>query len=334
VVNKVNLTFWAEQQKAALIDAGVNPLDAETAVQWVVDNLPPGADPDTWLPAQQAIIDAVRSDKTGALVDAKAYWYSSDDVPARYNTILNAQPVADEEEGREVGRDVAVGVLLWLFLRNQGRYATAKPFRPAAQRSIRTLLDGTVAAEERNISGTITAYHEGDIAPAVWHRHTQAQLQRLHLNYRALGGGGYAMLSDNDYLSIDAELMSDYAYLHGFAEDIRDGNSTIAQSQARGGLYVGNARIHYWAALGAAMAYTAMRDEVLLERRVLGATRQNCKDCLDMYDQGWQYDGTLPEPGIGSQCRRNCRCSKVYTTVAHTEMYDWIGTKRNANRSR
>lgn len=317
-----------------MIDAGVNPLDAEAAVQWVIDNLPAGEDPDTWLPARQVVIDAVRSAKNDALVDAKAYWYSSD-TPARFNGILNAQPVADEEEARDVGRDVAAGaILFWLFLRNRGQYATAKPFQMAAPNSIRTLLDTSVSAEERATADLLNAVHEGDVAPAPWQRHTQTQLRRLHLNCRALGAGGYAMLGDNDYLGIDAELMSDYGYLHGFAADLRDGVGTLPQRRERGALYVGNARIQYWVALGGAMAVTALGGDVLLERRSLGPVAKNCRDCLDYYDSGWQLEGTLPEPGRSSQCRQNCRCRKIYTTVPHIEIGDWIGTKRHANRSR
>jgi hypothetical protein len=148
-----------------------------------------------------------------------------------------------------------------------------------------------------------------------------------------LGAGGYAMLTDNDYLSIDAELMSDCGYLHGFASDLRDGVGTLPQNQARGGLYVGNARIQFWIAMAGAMAATIVDNDVLIERRTLGPS-EHCRDCLDYYDSGWQLEGTLPEPGQSSQCRQNCRCRKIYTTVPHTELGDWIGTKRNASNSR
>lgn len=330
----MNRTLWAEQQKQALIDAGVNPLDAQQAVQWVIDNKPADADPDTWLPAPHHIVDLARDAQTGVTTDAKAYWHSHEAIPQRYNAILSAQPVADEEEGKDVGRDIAVGILLlWLFLRNRGQYATAKPFRAASLSSIHTLLDSSVAAEDMAIAATITGFHDGNIAPSTWHRYTQVQLRRLHLNYRALGAGGYAMLTSTDYQIIDAELVSDYTYLHRFAADIRDGNSTLAESQNRGGLYVGNARTEYWGALGSVLASIGFDDQVLLERRLLGPA-EHCIDCLGYYDAGWQRAGTLPAPGQQSRCRQNCRCIKIYTTVPYTEIAAWIGTKRNASRFR
>jgi len=325
----MNLTLWAERQKQALIDAGVNPLDAQQAVQWVIDNLPAGADPSTWLPAAHHIIDLVRDAQSDVVIDAKAYWHSDEAIPARYNAILSAQPVDDEDEGRDVGRDVAVGILLlWLFLRNRGQYATAKPFRPAPMKSVHGLLDTSVSAEERAIAATITACYDGDLAPAVWNRYTQVQLRRAHLNYRALGAGGYDMMSPSDYQAVDTELLSDYAYLHRFATDIRDGNNTLAEAQNRGGLYIGNARTEYWGALATMLLATGIGDSVLLERRRLGHA-EHCIDCLGYYDLGWQRAGTLPDPGMQSRCRQNCRCIKIYHTVPYTEMGAWIGTKRN-----
>lgn len=47
------------------------------------------------------------------------------------------------------------------------------------------------------------------------------------------------------------------------------------------------------------------------ERRILGLG-DHCPDCLRYAAMGWQPIGTLPDPGVGSVCRANCRCRKEY----------------------
>lgn len=325
----MNLLLWSEVQKASLIDAGVHPHDAERAVSWVVDHLPPGQDPDTWMPAREVVIDAVRAAQRESIVDAKAAWYSDDAVPSRFQNILSAQSVANADEGRDRGAELAGGLLLlYLFLRDERRYYTARPFRPVSDASIRNLLSAHVSSQESAISDLTTGFHDGGIAPAVWLQQMQIQLRRIQMNYRALGAGGYDMMGDGDYLAIDAELMSDYSRLHDFATEI--GDMTLPQAQARSQMYVGNARIQFWAAL-AALVGGSGGATIPLMRRVLRPA-DHCRSCVEYSARGWQRAGSLPQPGQQSECRTNCRCYVLYTAVPSNELDEWIGTRRNANR--
>lgn len=81
-------TRWANQQVNAAIGIGINPIDAQRAVQWVLDNLPPGADPATYtFPA-----DAMEQDISDPRFrdDARVAWYGNEDIPAAYKRLLDA----------------------------------------------------------------------------------------------------------------------------------------------------------------------------------------------------------------------------------------------------
>lgn len=38
--------------------------------------------------------------------------------------------------------------------------------------------------------------------------------------------------------------------------------------------------------------------------------------------------GTMPPPGVGSVCRSNCKCGKIYRAVPDVDVALWIGTKQ------
>lgn len=69
----MDLAKWAEQEIAALISIGTNPVDAQHTVDWVLANLPQGADPRTWIPTAADLARTELSDKEAAS-DAKAVW--------------------------------------------------------------------------------------------------------------------------------------------------------------------------------------------------------------------------------------------------------------------
>lgn len=78
-------TKWAEKETQALIVAGVNPLDAQRSVSWTLANMPPGADPATWIPSLSDLDTPV--DKAAAQ-DALAAWFAR--APVKYKRLLSA----------------------------------------------------------------------------------------------------------------------------------------------------------------------------------------------------------------------------------------------------
>ena len=84
---------WADRQVAELIDAGDDPLDAEKFVAQALAMIPPDADPETWVPTAVAAARMAQITDTD-IEDARADWYASDDVPARFKRLLDAKEAA------------------------------------------------------------------------------------------------------------------------------------------------------------------------------------------------------------------------------------------------
>lgn len=81
------LQTWANDQVAALISCGVDPLDAQNTVKRVLARLPDGADPRVWIPpADGGNVEITEDD----LVDARADWYADENVPDKFRMILDA----------------------------------------------------------------------------------------------------------------------------------------------------------------------------------------------------------------------------------------------------
>lgn len=76
---------WAEKEIQALINAGVNPLDAQRSVNWTLTHMPPNADPAKWIPAASDLDTPV--DKA-SVQDAAAVWFER--VKPKYKRLLNA----------------------------------------------------------------------------------------------------------------------------------------------------------------------------------------------------------------------------------------------------
>ena len=78
---------WAEQQIAALVEIGVDLIEAQRSIKWILENLPDGENPATWIPtADQMWSEITQSD----IDDARADWYASDAVPPKYKRLLDA----------------------------------------------------------------------------------------------------------------------------------------------------------------------------------------------------------------------------------------------------
>lgn len=80
---------WATKQINAAIAIGVNPIDAARAAKWVLDHLPPGADPDTYIFSADEMMEDLTSE--AILADARADWFSK--VDPRDARLLDATGV-------------------------------------------------------------------------------------------------------------------------------------------------------------------------------------------------------------------------------------------------
>jgi len=83
-------TAWAEQQIKELLTLGVDLADAQASIAFVLDNLPAGDDPATWIP-DAALLDEPLDD--AAIDDARIAYYAGDHIPARFKRLLDAGEV-------------------------------------------------------------------------------------------------------------------------------------------------------------------------------------------------------------------------------------------------
>jgi len=79
---------WQEEQITILIDAGIEPSEAQRSTDWVLAHLPPGADPAEWVPSWWQLVTQL---DTVDVQDARVDWYASDRIPARFKRLLDAQ---------------------------------------------------------------------------------------------------------------------------------------------------------------------------------------------------------------------------------------------------
>lgn len=80
---------WAKAQFATLVELGVNPIDAQASIDWVLSHLPFGADPAIYVFPDSALVDELTTREV--IADARIAFYASDDVPTKYKRILDAR---------------------------------------------------------------------------------------------------------------------------------------------------------------------------------------------------------------------------------------------------
>lgn len=82
------LQKWAEGQISELLKLGIDAIESQRSINWILRHLPPGADPRTYVfPAD--MLNEPLDEK--AIADARTDWYSSDAIQAKYKRILDAK---------------------------------------------------------------------------------------------------------------------------------------------------------------------------------------------------------------------------------------------------
>lgn len=78
---------WEDEQIAVLTDIGIDLAEAQRSVNWVLDNLPEGEDPATWVPPAHVLDTPLNN---AAIQDARVDWYAKDSVSPRFKRLLDA----------------------------------------------------------------------------------------------------------------------------------------------------------------------------------------------------------------------------------------------------
>lgn len=80
---------WMNQQIAAAVAIGINPLDAMSAAKAFLALLPAGADPNTYIVPAERLEQDITSEANQQ--DAMVAWVARDDIPTRYKLLLAAR---------------------------------------------------------------------------------------------------------------------------------------------------------------------------------------------------------------------------------------------------
>lgn len=159
-------------------------------------------------------------------------------------------------------------------------------------------------------TATLANYVAEDmISASDWRLLMRREIKDEYVRQYLIGKGGRAQMTQADWGSIGGMLKEQYGFLDDFARQIAEGTLTEGQIRARSQMYIRSAREAYERAHGR-VAGAAGMDEV---RWVLNAQAENCPDCEEFQDMGWQrveddpYNGAFPGSG-DTVCLTNCRC--------------------------
>lgn len=213
----------------------------------------------------------------------------------------------------------------YTFDKDTGRYRSSGTGRFVARKQITSLLEKQVADTEARMQDLVTALHEEKIAPSVFLAQARTELKRAHITNRALGAGGWDQLDSKDYGATGGALKNAYQRLVGTVEDMQRGDASLPQAQQRMRSYAGDARRQYFDA-EKSRRQPSDANMVLIYRRIAAADANTCGDCMDYYEQGWQY--SVYSPGENCECRGSCRCRREEKEVPIADVGEWLGTKR------
>lgn len=132
------------------------------------------------------------------------------------------------------------------------------------------------------------------------------ELVIAHYQAAIVGAGGLQNMTPAIWKQTAGIVAGELDYWQGLSADIAGGLSE-AKARQRVQMYANKIRTSFWNA----RTETARSNGYTQERRVLNPA-DHCDDCLAYAAMGWQLIGTLPSPGIGSQCMGNCKCDMEY----------------------
>jgi len=318
---------WADKQRDALLDIGVDLADAQRRVDWVLEHLPNGGDPATWIPTGSDLDTPI--DKEAAS-DANVFFMASDATPRRLTLLLSAKLEDDSVAASRKFAERGLPLPSYTYSERAGRFRDSSNGQFVSKDRVTSLMEAHVADAESRLGELDIAFAEKKIDAATWTISMRDEMRRLTLINESLGGGGIQQVLDNPRQTGRAggELRDRYARISSNAEQFQRGEISLAQLAARTNAMAGECRAHYWLAEREAARVQDPNND-FIERRVISGG-ETCADCVDYYSQGWQQAGVLPVPGESgsSVCRGNCKCNLLRREVARIEISEWIGTKR------
>jgi hypothetical protein len=177
---------------------------------------------------------------------------------------------------------------------------------------VRSLIEKRITEERAAIDRLAANLVNDSIRLQDFEKGMAKRLKTLHIQSYILGRGD-AGTFDNavDKRLVEQALETQYQYLRGFTEAIRDGNLSEAQIRARAKSY---ARAAYGTQQRAAQRGHAETGRYQYERNVTSAGAGTCFDCEYLAFRGIVPIGTISfsQPPGSRLCRASCRCYMEY----------------------
>lgn len=192
---------------------------------------------------------------------------------------------------------------------NAGRYVSRWTGKPVAELTIRRAGRGYVSnAIIPNLRDLTTRYYAGSIDLATFQKRVMYQYKSAWLVQGMLGKGGRANMTQADWGKIGYWIKRENGFFYNLMLELQAGMLSEAQLWQRLQYYAHASEVAYWDMYNFSMAQAGMTEE----RRIIDPLADNCDDCINYEEMGWQPLDSLPPPKTECKCMRNCRCIKEY----------------------
>ena len=177
---------------------------------------------------------------------------------------------------------------------------------------VRSLIEDRITEERAAIDRLAANLVNESIRLQDFEKGMAKRLKTLHIQSYILGKGGEGTFDNAiDKRLVETILESEFQYLRGFTEAIRDGKLTEAQIRARAKSY---ARAAYGTQQRATQRGHADEPRYRYERNVLSDGAATCIDCEYLAFRGVVPIGTISrsQPPGSRLCKSRCRCHMEY----------------------
>lgn len=185
----------------------------------------------------------------------------------------------------------------WTWDGTKNRYRNSETGKVVTERRMRGIRNQIIERYSPFVDDICRNLADGLPFPT-WVTQMRAEVKDAFVSQYILGKGGRELMTQSDWGKLGHMLRNQYSYLDGFAEDIRQGNLSMAQIQARARMYIASSTQAY------------ERAHIEGRRGLPGLSR-------------YPGDG-------GSPCRANCKC---YLDVEEKEREWHIYWRRTASES-
>ena len=183
---------------------------------------------------------------------------------------------------------------------------------------VRGALEAVISDVGTNMSMASYQLANRLISLATWERTMMAEIKTLHIASVASAKGGWAQITQADWVFISEEIRIQYEYLRNFSAELYSGKQKI-----NGAFYI-RTKLYSQAGRG---TFEDTRRRVFkskdfdMEMRVLGVA-DHCPGCLQQAKLKWKPLGSLHSIGE-EECTTNCHCYFVFKNSSTGEIMDF-----------